>query len=79
MEQLLIDLVERSMVMEREETVLIVAKSVGLSWQTAKALLQLCAGKVAIPVDRIEYARTIYNNMKPETAGQVLKFQREHR
>ena len=79
MGQLPIDLVERSMVMEREETVLIVAKSIGLSWQTAKALLQLCAGKAAIPAERLENSRTIYNNMKRETAAQVLKFQREHR
>ena len=56
-----IDMVERSMVMDREETVLIVTKAVGLSWQTAKAVLQLCAGKAG---DR---RRTLENSARSIT------------
>lgn len=77
--QLPIDLVERAMVMEREEAILIVTKAVGLSWQTAKAVLLLCAGKGGIATDKLEKSQTIYNNMKRATAVQVLTYQRERR
>lgn len=79
MGQLPIDLVERAMVGEREETVLIVAKAVGLSWQTARAVLQLCAGKTSIAAERLESSRSVYNSMKRETAVQVLDHQRGRR
>ena len=79
MGQFPIDLIERSMVMEREETVLIVTKAVGLSWQTAKAVLQLCAGKAGVSAERLENSRTIYSNMKRDTALQVLNYQRSRR
>ena len=79
MGQLPIDLVERAMVVEREETILIVAKAIGLSWQTASAVLQLCAGKGGVAAERLESSRTIYNTMKRETALQVLDYQRGRR
>jgi uncharacterized protein (DUF2336 family) len=74
-----IDLVERAMVMDREETILIVTKAIGLSWLAAKAVLNLCAGKGGLAPDTLEKCRTTYNNMKRETALQVVKFQRERR
>lgn len=71
-----IDTVERAMAQDREQTILIVAKAIGLSWSTAKAILQLCAGKRGMAAHTIEQARTVFNNLKRETALQVIKFQK---
>ncbi len=72
-----IDVVERAMVQDREETILIVAKSIGLSWSTAKAVLLLCAGKRGMPAHTLEQSRTVFNKLKRETALQVIKFQQK--
>jgi uncharacterized protein (DUF2336 family) len=72
-----IDLVERAMVLDREETILIVAKAVDLSWSTTKAVLLLCAGKGGIAANTIEQCRNMYNKLKRETALQVIKFQQK--
>ncbi len=72
-----IAVVERAMVLDREETVLIVTKAISLSWSATKAVLFLCAGKGGVAADTLERCRTVFNNMKRETALQVVKFQRE--
>jgi uncharacterized protein (DUF2336 family) len=72
-----IDVVERAMVQDREETILIVAKAIGLSWSTAKAILRLCAGKRGMAAHTLEQSRTIFNTLKCETARQVIKFQQK--
>lgn len=72
-----IDVVERAMVQDREETILIVAKSIGLSWPTAKAVLILCAGKRGMPAHMLEQRRVVFNKLKRETALQVVRFQQE--
>lgn len=74
-----VDVVERAMVQDREETILIVAKAIGLSWPTAKAVLFLCAGKGGMAADTLEQCRSVYNNLKRETALQVVKFQKNRR
>lgn len=76
MSALPIDMVERAMVLDREETVLIVAKAINLSWPTAKAILLLCAGKGGMAADTLEQCRAMFNKLKRETAQQVIKFQR---
>jgi uncharacterized protein (DUF2336 family) len=74
-----IDAVERAMVMDREEAVLIVCKASHLSWSATRAVLSLCAGRAGIATTRLEKIRTAYGNMKRETALQVVKYQRENR
>ena len=74
-----IDAVERAMVMDREEAVLIVCKAGQLSWSATRAVLSLCAGGGGIAAARLEKIRAAYNNMKRETALQVVKYQRENR
>ena len=72
-------LVERAMVLDRVEPILLVAKTMKLSWATARALLMLCAGRGGLAADTLESCRTIFNKMKPETAAQVIAFQRSRR
>lgn len=74
-----LNLVERAMIFDREETILLVAKAIGLSWATTRAILMLCAGRSGLAADTVDNCRTIYNKLKPETAAQVIAFQRSRR
>jgi hypothetical protein len=67
------------MVMDREEGILIVAKSIDLTWPTARAVLNLCAGEGGIDDSALERCRSLFNNMKRSTALQVVQYQRDKR
>ena len=62
--------------LERAETLLIVIKSIGLGWPTAKALLQLRAGNNAMPRKELEQALSNFERINRETAQQALAIQR---
>jgi len=66
--------VERAMTHERPETVLVLARAVGLSWSTVKAMLPLRAGKRIIAVDEIAQCLARFERLKPETAKEILRF-----
>ena len=70
-----IDAIERAMVQEREESILIVAKAIGLSWPTAKATLLLCAGKKGMATHTLEQCKAAFDRLKRETALKVIEFQ----
>lgn len=72
-----IDVVERAMVQDREETILIVAKASGLSWATAEAVLRLRGGQRGVSEQILEQSRTVFHKLKRETAIQVIRFQRK--
>jgi uncharacterized protein (DUF2336 family) len=72
-----IGIIERAMIQDREETILIVVKATGLSWTTAKTILQLCAGKRGVSPHALEQRLGIFNKLKRETAQQVIEFQRK--
>jgi uncharacterized protein (DUF2336 family) len=72
-----VDVIERAMVQDREETILIVAKASGLSWPTVKAVLLLCADKGGMSPYALEQCRTVFNKLKRETAQQVIAFQQK--
>lgn len=72
-------LVERAMIFDREEMILLVAKAIGLSWATTRAILMLCAGRNGLGADTVDNCRSLYNKLKPETAAQVIAFQRSRR
>lgn len=74
-----IDAVERAMVQERPETILIIAKAIGLSWLTAKAILLLRAGKRGMSPHALEQCMADFARLKRETAQQVIAFQLKRR
>lgn len=74
-----VEAVERAMVMDREEGILIVSKAIDLSWPTVRAILNLCAGEGGIAAAELERCRSLYGNIKRDTALQVVKYQREKR
>ena len=71
-----INAIEAAMVQERSELVLILAKAVGLSWRTAKAILLLRAEAHGITTHELEQQLRGFELLKPATAQQVLRFQR---
>jgi uncharacterized protein (DUF2336 family) len=72
-----LDVIERVMVQDLEETILIVAKAVGLSWSTVKAVLRLCAGKNGVSEQSLGRCLAVFSKMKQETAQHVVEFQRK--
>jgi hypothetical protein len=70
------DAVERAIVHDRVESILIIAKALGLSWNTFKAILMLrAADKGGLSKYELENYLTLFARLKQETARQVLKFQ----
>ena len=66
--------VERAMMQERSETVLVLARAVGLSWSAVKAILLLRAGKRIIAADEIAQCLARFERLKPATAKEILRF-----
>jgi uncharacterized protein (DUF2336 family) len=74
-----IDIVERAMVQDREETILIIAKAIGLSWPTVRQLLRVCAGKRGLSAQMLQQSMAVFYKLKRETAQKVIDFQRKRR
>jgi len=72
-----LDVIERVMVQDLEETILIIAKAIGLSWSTVKPVLRLCAGKNGISEQSLGRCLAVFSKLKQETAQQVVDFQRK--
>jgi uncharacterized protein (DUF2336 family) len=72
-----IETVERAMVQERPETVLIIARSIGMSWQTVKGILKMRAGDRGIGTHDLELCLGTFTRLKLTTAQQVVDFQRK--
>jgi uncharacterized protein (DUF2336 family) len=66
--------VERAMMQERPETVLVLARAVGLSWPTIKAILLLRMGKRIIAADEVAQCLARFERLKPTTATEILRF-----
>jgi len=72
-----IDVVERMLVQDRAETILIVAKVMVLPWPTVRALLLLRAGKGGLSTQVLEQLMTSYMRLKRATALQAIEFLRK--
>ncbi|CAL8979023.1 hypothetical protein RHODGE_RHODGE_04676 [Rhodoplanes serenus] len=65
---------ERALVQPRAELVILVAKAIGLSWNTTKTILRLRDGHNA-PDRNAEYLAA-YSKLRPETARKAMNFLR---
>jgi uncharacterized protein (DUF2336 family) len=74
-----VDVIERVMVQDLEETIMIVAKAIGLSWSTVKVVLRLCAGDQGLSEQALGRSLAVFSKLKQETAQQVVEFQRRKR
>jgi uncharacterized protein (DUF2336 family) len=69
-----IDLVERALLDEGTDLVLILARAAGCSWLTAKALLLMDAAKRRLSEADLQKACVSFERLGEETAKRVLKF-----
>jgi uncharacterized protein (DUF2336 family) len=71
--------VEAIFTQERSDLLLILARSLGLGWPTAKALLQLRAGTIGLSRMEVERALASFERIDRATAEQVMALKRRDR
>ena len=69
-----IDLVERALLDEGSEIVLLLAKAAGCSWVTARELLRMYAAKRSLTPDDLAQAFERYKKLTQETARNIVQF-----
>ena len=69
-----IEVAERAMLEDGPDTALILAKSAGLSWTTAKAVLLLQAADRGMSAQDLDQAMRNFTRLQPETARRVTAF-----
>jgi uncharacterized protein (DUF2336 family) len=69
-----IDLVERALLDEGSEVVLLLAKAAGCSWVTARELLQMYAAGRSLTPDDLARAFERYKKLTQETARSIVRF-----
>jgi len=69
-----IDVVERALLDQRPEMILILAKVAGLSWTTAKAILLIQAADRGISAQDLEHAMNKFTRLQADSARRVLGF-----
>ena len=74
-----IDVVERAMVDENREVILILAKALDISWTTTMALLFLGAAKYQITARDLDIMKRDFDRLNVETSKQVLKVYQSRR
>ena len=67
---------ERAMVQNRADLLLLLAKAIGLSWDTTKAILLLRAGRRGISPNELEQSLASFSRLRQETARKALQFHR---
>jgi hypothetical protein len=72
-----LEAIETALAGDRPETILILGKAVGLTWNTVKAVLALRRNGQGMSPQTLETCLGTFSRMKPATARQVLAFQRK--
>jgi uncharacterized protein (DUF2336 family) len=71
-----VGLIERALVQNEPEQLLVVAKAIDLSWDTVKAILALRGGRGAPARDRLDQCFAHFFRLQPKTARAALQFYR---
>ena len=66
-------LIERVMVQSHSEQLVVIAKAVGLSWETCKALLLFQAGREVLTQEQLDRHLTSFSRLQPKTARTALQ------
>ena len=69
-----IEVVERALMQDRSELLIIMARAIGLPWSTTKSLLVLRGGSTGVSVAAVEQALAAFERLKPSTAQQAIRF-----
>jgi hypothetical protein len=70
------ELVERTVHDTHAEELLVLAKAVGLSWETTKSILTLAAKKYRRSAADVEKCMAVFERLKEPIARQILEFHR---
>jgi len=70
-----IEEVDRAMVQDPPDTVMVMVKAIGMSWPTAKSILRMRAGTRGISPGELEQCQGTFARLKRATAQQVIAFQ----
>lgn len=68
--------IERAMVQDRTELILLLGRAVGLPWTCIRAILKLRAGAHDLSARESDEALAIFAKLRPETARRALQFLR---
>ena len=74
--ELPVDVVERALLDDHQDMVLILARASNLSWRTAQLVLQMCAGDASISAHDMDNAMKNFSQLTVATARQVINFHR---
>jgi uncharacterized protein (DUF2336 family) len=69
-----IDLVERALLDESADTVLVLARSAGCCWSTAKSILRLSAAGRRMSSMDMDRAQASFDRLQPKTAQRAVEF-----
>ena len=69
-----VPLVDRAMLGERADVLLVIARAVNLKWTTAKLLLQLRAAPRVPSPDELQRSLASFEQMTPATAAHLMRF-----
>lgn len=72
-----IGLVERVLVQNEPEQLLVFAKAIDLQWETTRAILALQAGRGGVAKDRLNQCLASFFRLRPKTAKTALQFYRQ--
>lgn len=72
-----IGLIERVLVQSEPEQLIVFAKAIELSWDTAKAILTLQAGRGGLVRERLNQCLASFFRLQPKTARTALRFYRQ--
>jgi hypothetical protein len=71
-----IPFVEKAITEQQAEILLVMARAIGLSWSTAKAILMLHKGRRAPSEHKISKLLASYERLKRQTAQEIMSFYR---
>ena len=69
-----IETVDQAMTQESPDAVLIMLRALGMSRDTAKAVLRMCAGERGISPGELDRCLETFTRLTPSTAKQIIKF-----
>ncbi len=75
--QLSLPTVERALLQERADKVLILGRAIGLAWPTVKAILLMRAAKGIVTTIEIAKSRAVFERLEVATAEDILRFYRK--
>ena len=70
-----VPVVDRAMHGERSDTILIIARAIGLKWGATKLLLQLWSRPKLLPPEELQRSLAAFEQLNPTTAAHLLRFQ----